>query len=87
MFGYEYEEDTRFATEAEAHVEWHLNAGVPMGTPGCPQDACHPDEHEMPTEHVFTHGEVTAQYEATDALRTLTGPFETRVEDDDDLPF
>lgn len=33
------------ATESEAHAEWHRNAGVPMGTPGCPQDACHPDEH------------------------------------------
>ena len=26
---------------AEAHAEWHRNAGVPMGQPGCPQDACH----------------------------------------------
>lgn len=32
------------ATIADAHREWHLNAGVPMGTPGCPQDACHPVE-------------------------------------------
>lgn len=32
------------ATMADAHREWHLNAGVPMGTPGCPQDACHPPE-------------------------------------------
>ena len=32
------------ATEAEAHAEWHRNAMVPMGTPGCPQDACHPIE-------------------------------------------
>lgn len=30
------------ATMADAHREWHLNAGVPMGQPGCPQDACHP---------------------------------------------
>jgi len=30
------------ATMADAHREWHTNAGVPMGTPGCPQDACHP---------------------------------------------
>lgn len=38
------------ATQADAHREWHLNAGVPMGTPGCPQDACHPieDFHEVP---------------------------------------
>jgi hypothetical protein len=30
------------ATMSDAHREWHLNSGVPMGTPGCPQDACHP---------------------------------------------
>lgn len=35
------------ATMSDAHREWHLNSGVPMGTPGCPQDACHPvDEYE-----------------------------------------
>lgn len=32
------------ATESEAHAEWHRNSGVPMGTPGCPQDACHADD-------------------------------------------
>lgn len=32
------------ATMADAHREWHANAGVPMGQPGCPQDACHPNE-------------------------------------------
>lgn len=33
------------ATMSQAHAEWHRNTGVPMGTPGCPQDACHlPDE-------------------------------------------
>lgn len=33
------------ATMADAHREWHRNAGVPMGTPGCPEDACHlPDD-------------------------------------------
>lgn len=31
------------ATESEAHAEWHRNSGVPMGLPGCPQDACHID--------------------------------------------
>lgn len=34
---------SRTATESEAHAEWHRNAGVPIGTPGCPQDACHVD--------------------------------------------
>lgn len=46
----EQEYNDRFAplaTPADAHREWHLNAGVPMGTPGCPQDACHPvDDYE-----------------------------------------
>jgi hypothetical protein len=31
------------ATEADAHREWHLNAGVPVGQP-CPWDACDPAE-------------------------------------------
>lgn len=31
-----------FASQSDAHREWHLNSGVPMGQPGCPQDACHP---------------------------------------------
>lgn len=42
----------RIATESEAHAEWHRNAGVPMGTPGCPWDACHddyPDDYDGPT--------------------------------------
>jgi hypothetical protein len=34
--------ETWVATMQEAHREWHINAGVPMGQPGCPQDACHP---------------------------------------------
>lgn len=38
------------ATQSEAHREWHLNSGVPMGQPGCPQDACHPiEDFEPPT--------------------------------------
>jgi hypothetical protein len=41
---YEDREESRMATESEAHLEWHLNSGVPLGTPGCPQDACHVDE-------------------------------------------
>lgn len=31
------------ATMGDAHAEWHRNSGVPMGLPGCPQDACHTD--------------------------------------------
>jgi len=36
------------ATPGDAHREWHLNSGVPMGLPGCPQDACHVDEYSDP---------------------------------------
>lgn len=39
--------DDRPATEAEAHVEWHLNSGVPMGQP-CPWDACDPEPDPEP---------------------------------------
>lgn len=42
---YPADEPGPMATMSDAHAEWHRNAGVPMGTPGCPQDACHyPDE-------------------------------------------
>jgi hypothetical protein len=30
-----------YATESDAHYEWHHNSGIPVGQPGCPQDACH----------------------------------------------
>ena len=43
---YGHEDYTPLATMGDAHREWHLNAGVPMGTPGCPQDACHPPDDE-----------------------------------------
>jgi hypothetical protein len=33
------------ATMDDAHREWHRNTGVPMGQPGCPQDACDPPEN------------------------------------------
>lgn len=33
------------ATESELHRAWHRENGVPLGQPGCPQDACHlPDD-------------------------------------------
>lgn len=38
------DEDGPMATMDDAHREWHRNTGIPMGTPGCPQDACHPPE-------------------------------------------
>lgn len=39
------------ATMSDAHSEWHRNSGNPMGTPGCPMDACHPPEPEWCEEH------------------------------------
>lgn len=43
----EEERNSHLATPSEAHAEWHRNAGVPMGQPGCPQDACHlPDDYD-----------------------------------------
>lgn len=45
---------SQFATESDAHAEWHRNSGVPMGTPGCPQDACHPEE--QPSWHLPSVG-------------------------------
>lgn len=50
-----------FATMADSHREWHRNAGVPMGTPGCPQDACHPPEPDYaPYEVQTVYGTVEA---------------------------
>lgn len=31
------------ATQDEAHREWHLNSGNPIGRTSCPWDACDPD--------------------------------------------
>lgn len=70
-----------FATYADAHREWHLNAGVPMGTPGCPMDACHPvddygEEPEPPTvrcgnckDRHYTADDVRRCYKAAEARR------------------
>lgn len=32
-----------YATEADVHREWHLNAGVPIWVGICPWDCCGPD--------------------------------------------
>lgn len=46
MFGYDPDDYAPMATMSDAHAEWHRNTGVPMGQPGCPQDACHPYDDE-----------------------------------------
>lgn len=55
MSYFDYDEEyAPKATMSEAHSEWHRNSGVPMGTPGCPQDACHwddePDREPTPAD-------------------------------------
>jgi hypothetical protein len=52
-----------YATPGDAHREWHLNSGIPMGTPGCPQDACHPvyDDYDEP-EKQYTVDDCTAEF-------------------------
>lgn len=79
----EWEDDrhSRPATESEAHQEWHLNAGIPVGTPGCPWDACHSDVHEdwEPDEEIYW---VHETFEPAEEV-----PFTDIVPDEDDIPF
>ena len=82
----------RPATESEAHAEWHRNAGVPMGQPGCPWDAC----HDYPGSSEEAEGlEELAAWEASwrgrlvRRWRDLRDRLERRQfpPDNDDLPF
>jgi hypothetical protein len=52
------------ATEADAHREWHHNAGVPMGTGSCPWDACQPpdDVESEPVPPRPARHEMTAEF-------------------------
>lgn len=45
------------ATMSDAHAEWHRNSGNPMGTPGCPMDACHPvdEDYDMSETHLWEY--------------------------------
>jgi hypothetical protein len=49
-----------YATPGDAHREWHWNTGIPIGTPGCPQDACHPIEYDFGPE--YTIEDCTAEF-------------------------
>ena len=52
-FPREKEEFDMFATQAEAHLEYHRNTGVPIGLP-CPWDACDPSElDDAEVEHLL----------------------------------
>lgn len=67
------------ATMSDAHAEWHRNAGVPMGTPGCPQDACHPldmpEDYEEPEPvpvrcgNRRAHGDQVIYHDGTEGVR------------------
>lgn len=39
----EHVRDSGYTTESEWHAAWHRLNGVPIGQPGCPQDACDDD--------------------------------------------
>lgn len=65
------------ATMSEAHLEWHANTGVPLGTPGCPQDACHADEYDDDDEASLAYS----------PGRFEDAPHADFLPDDDDIPF
>lgn len=81
------------ATESEAHAEWHWNSGIPMGTPGCPWDACHNDDYEPAYDAViglFADPGVPTWEPLRELPVWLGGPPQLTlagVPDDDDLPF
>lgn len=50
-----FDDDGRSPAESEAHLEWHANTGVPVGTPGCPQDACHADPYDLSDEEAAAY--------------------------------
>ena len=66
------------ATMSDAHREWHLNSGVPMGQPGCPQDACHPVDEYDEAEEEAKFGQQDADY---------WSPVEQGFYDDDPNPY
>lgn len=66
-----YSEDfAPLATMADAHREWHTNTGIPMGTAGCPQDACHPVEYDEMVD--VTYFESPAEAEEREYAGSLT---------------
>ena len=78
---YETEMQDRFAplaTMSDAHAEWHLNSGVPMGMPGCPQDACHPHEDYDEDAEIAKFGGMETDY---------WSPVEQGMYDDDPNPY
>lgn len=97
---YEYEDGWGLATEAEAHAEWHRNSGVPMGTPGCPQDACHVDYDAgcVCDEPIFDGwagecrrcgGDLSPMFSSVENVMDQLEEMDVEVPepDDDDIPF
>lgn len=85
----------RCATEAEAHAEWHLNAGHPMDQPGCPWDCCDPDP-DFDDEELERHGlarfrparlNLLARFRQWRAHRAWVKDVERAAWEDADIPF
>ena len=67
-------DETRTATEAEAHVEWHCNSGVPVGQGPCPWDACDPYSSVEPDAVTEKEEAMTCTCEWEDTGTDETGP-------------
>lgn len=77
MFGDEADDFGPPATEAEAHLEWHRNSGVPVGEP-CPWDACHSAGEEAYEEYLAQQAEEDAHASWLARFRGyLAGSFDT----------
>lgn len=70
---WEFEHDRMYGDQptswSDAHAEWHRNAGVPMGQPGCPWDACDLPYEPDPDFIVENHGSLCLLDARTDAAR------------------
>jgi hypothetical protein len=88
MFGPHPDDEGPMATMADAHREWHLNTGVPMGQPGCPQDACHPpDDYDEVVEDFDRGGRLYTDADRFILLRAAADSPEFTTIDEDDEPY
>ena len=87
---YEHDRTTPPVTWADAHHEWHTNAGVPMGQPGCPWDACHPEPEPWETFTPLTLDDFIQLHEIHGVETVIQGDIwhpAPPPPDDEDLPF
>lgn len=73
------ERDDRPATEAEAHAEWHRNAGHPFDQPGCPWDCYDPPDEPEEERMRSKFDDLTAAEKA--ALEDAARPLWSALED------